>query len=145
MKKNYNIVDLSFLLKNYVMIEFLIKDLNKKSKEVFNDLYDNAFIHLMFIKNVTGISQAELADLTNTNKSTLFRNINILSKANYIIKKTSSRANENEIYLSTKGEKAVDKIIEFIEEYEQLFNLDQNIKEKINLEILKVIFMYLPK
>ncbi|AGR41270.1 MarR family winged helix-turn-helix transcriptional regulator [Spiroplasma taiwanense] len=130
MKKQYNLDNLSTLVKGNLVIIILSKRISLKMIRKYQDLYRLAYLHLMFIKHVEGISQVELADLTDTNTSTMHRNIQSLIKNNYIEKKLSSRANENEIYLTQKGESVVNDIIEWVNEYEKEMGFtEQNTKE----------------
>ncbi|WP_339020321.1 MarR family winged helix-turn-helix transcriptional regulator [Spiroplasma endosymbiont of Atherix ibis] len=142
MKKQYNLDNLSTLVKGNLVIIILSKRISLKMIKKYSDLYRMAYLHLMFIKNVEGISQVELADLTDTNISTMHRNIQTLIKNNYIEKKVSSRANENEIYLTQKGESVVKDITQWVNEYEKEMGFNEENTKELSLMFKIMITKY---
>ncbi|PPE06642.1 MarR family winged helix-turn-helix transcriptional regulator [Mesoplasma corruscae] len=132
MKKKYNLNNLSVLLKGELLIMIIKRQITKIITHEYPSLYPLAYFHLMFIKNVEGISQTELAYLTDTTTPTLHRNIKTLIKEGFIVIKTSSRANENEIYLTNKGEVLVAKVCKMIDAYEDEMNLNKDNLSGIN-------------
>ncbi|WP_342259044.1 MarR family winged helix-turn-helix transcriptional regulator [Spiroplasma endosymbiont of Dioctria linearis] len=142
MKKQYNLDNLSTLVKGNLVIIIISKRISKDMMKKYPDLYSLAYLHLMFIKNVEGISQVELADLTNTNTSTMHRNIKSLTDNNYIVKKISTRANENEIYLTQKGEQVVKDIIEWVNEYEKEMGFNEENTRELTMMFKKIINKY---
>ncbi|QGS51837.1 MarR family transcriptional regulator [Spiroplasma tabanidicola] len=146
MKRDYKFNEFSNLIKGFIVVTILSRNLEVFMEKEFKELYKNAYIHLMFIKHVEGISQMELSLLTGTNKSTLVRNLADLISKDYVIKKTSSRANENELYLTEKGLKTVEVIQNWIQDREleienETKNFD-NMKENVSSYMLKVIDLY---
>ncbi|WP_339030610.1 MarR family winged helix-turn-helix transcriptional regulator [Spiroplasma endosymbiont of Cantharis nigra] len=142
MKKQYNLDNLSTLVKGNLVIIIISKRISKDMMKKYPDLYSLAYLHLMFIKNVEGISQVELADLTNTNTSTMHRNIKSLTDNNYIFKRISTRANENEIYLTQKGEQVVKDIIEWVNEYEKEMGFNEENTIELTMMFKKIINKY---
>ncbi|ALD66595.1 MarR family winged helix-turn-helix transcriptional regulator [Spiroplasma cantharicola] len=142
MKKQYNLDNLSTLVKGNLVIIIISKRISKDMLKKYSDLYPLAYLHLMFIKNVEGISQVELADLTNTNTSTMHRNIKSLFDNNYIVKRISARANENEIYLTQKGEEVVQDIIYWVNEYEKEMGFDKDNTKELSFMFKKIINKY---
>ncbi|QBQ07598.1 MarR family transcriptional regulator [Spiroplasma gladiatoris] len=146
MKKEIKFDQFSNLIKNFIVVTLLSRQLEEFIENQNKDIYKNAYIHLMFINYVEGISQMELSLLTGTNKSTLVRNINDLVKKDYVCKKTSIRANENELYLTNKGLEIVDKIKNWINdrelEIEKSTKDSQKTKESVSEYLLKIINMY---
>ncbi len=142
MKKQYNLDNLSTLVKGNLVIIIISKRISKDMMKKYPDLYSLAYLHLMFIKNVEGISQVELADLTNTNTSTMHRNIKSLTDNNYIFKRISTRANENEIYLTQKGEQVVKDIIEWVNEYEKEMGFNEENTRELTMMFKKIINKY---
>lgn len=139
MKKKYNLDNLNTLVKNELLIMIVKRRIIEKIQEEYPDLYSLAYLHLMFIKNVEGISQVELSYLTDTNPSTLHRNVKFLLKENYIEKKVSKRANENELYLTAKGEVVVIKIVKLIEKFEKEMNLTDKRAKELNKVFVEMI------
>ncbi|WP_339033550.1 MarR family winged helix-turn-helix transcriptional regulator [Spiroplasma endosymbiont of Cantharis rufa] len=142
MKKQYNLDNLSTLVKGNLVIIIISKRISKDMMKKYPDLYSLAYLHLMFIKNVEGISQVELADLTNTNTSTIHRNIKSLTDNNYIVKRISTRANENEIYLTQKGEQVVKDIIDWVNEYEKEMGFNEENTRELTMMFKKIINKY---
>ncbi|ARU91627.1 hypothetical protein SCLARK_001047 [Spiroplasma clarkii] len=100
MPKKYNIDDLNIHVKLYLLVNFLMREFRQRFTKAFPKLYADAFVHLMFIKHAVGISQFELGELSNTNKSTLSRNIKILLDNELVIKKQQPELMKmNYIYL----------------------------------------------
>ncbi|AOG60300.1 hypothetical protein SHELI_v1c03450 [Spiroplasma helicoides] len=145
MKRAFNFENLANLVKGYVIIENLTKELRAKMENEYKDIYSNAFIHLMFIKHVDGISQMELCEFTGTNKSTMVRNVKELLDNEYVIKQTSPRANENELYLTEKGKQVVEEIEKWVFDKEKELDPESKNKEYISQLLIKILNDYIVK